>query len=105
VSRPLRITVAWADRGSTVVASVALPAGSTVADAVRAVGGVATAGFAGIGYAIHGQSADAHTPLDQGDRVEITRPLRVDAKSARRQRALDRPVAGSLAKGKPRSAG
>ena len=105
MSRPLRITVAWSDRGSTVIASVVLPAGATVADAVRAVPGATAAGFADIGYAIHGQAADPDTPLDPGDRVEITRRLFVDAKSARRQRAIDRAVARSRPRVKARSAG
>ena len=36
-----------------------------------------------IGYAIYGQRADGDTPLAEGDRVELTRPLVADAKGSR----------------------
>ncbi|MGD9951369.1 MAG: RnfH family protein [Burkholderiales bacterium] len=37
---------------------------------------------------IHGQRVALDTRLGDGDRVEVYRPLRVDPKQARRQRAL-----------------
>lgn len=39
---------------------------------------------------IHGMRASLDTPLADGDRVEIYRPLRADAKESRRRRALRR---------------
>jgi putative ubiquitin-RnfH superfamily antitoxin RatB of RatAB toxin-antitoxin module len=48
---------------------------------------------AAIGYAIFGQRARADTPLRDGDRVELTRPLVADPKDARRRRARDHPLA------------
>ena len=39
------------------------------------------------GLAIFGQRVDGSTPLRDGDRVEITRPLVCDPKVARRARA------------------
>lgn len=37
--------------------------------------------------AVFGRSVDAATPLHDGDRVEILRPLQADPKQARRERA------------------
>jgi len=45
-----------------------------------------------IGFAIHGQRADGDTPLADGDRIELTRPLIADAKQIRRERAVGKPL-------------
>lgn len=37
--------------------------------------------------AIYGQRAELNTPLQDGDRVEVLRPLQIDPKQARRRRA------------------
>jgi uncharacterized protein len=71
-----------------------LPAGSTVADALRAAGLVdgacpgAGPGPAGTGpvLAVWGRVVDGTTVLRDLDRVELLRPLLVDPKEARRQR-------------------
>jgi len=88
----LRVAVAWASPVAQAVVDVELPDGSTVADAVAACDALARAGVvaADAGYAIHGQTARPATPLADGDRVEITRPLVVDPKAARRARARRR---------------
>lgn len=82
----VEVVMAWPRRFEAV--SLALPPGSTVADAVAA------AGLAGIesvtGYALHGTRAVPTTPLRQGDRVELLRPLQLDPKEARRARAASR---------------
>ena len=61
-----------------------LPAGATVADAIRECGleldGVA-------GYAVFGELAATTRPLRDGDRVELLEALRMDPKDARRRRA------------------
>ena len=64
-----------------------LPAGATLEEAVAA-SGLETAGISG--YAIHGERVTAGTPLRDGDRVELLRPLLVDPKEARRRRAAGR---------------
>lgn len=89
----LRVTVAWASPATNGTVDVALPDGATVADAIAACGALDRAGVDATraGYAIHGQSARLTTPLAEGDRVEITRPLVADPKAVRRDRAKARP--------------
>ena len=90
----LRVAVAWASPAAQGVVDITLPDGATVADAVAACGALGHAGVAAANaaYAIHGQTARATTPLADGDRVEITRPLVADPKAARRDRARARPL-------------
>lgn len=44
---------------------------------------------------IWGRKADAATPLREGDRVELYRPLRVDPKVARRERFVGQGARGA----------
>jgi putative ubiquitin-RnfH superfamily antitoxin RatB of RatAB toxin-antitoxin module len=82
--RPLRVEVvrAWPRRHALV--ALELAAGATVADALRACGlpmeGVAA-------QAIFGERVPAARQLQDGDRVELLEPLRLDPKEARRRRA------------------
>ena len=63
---------------------VELQAGATVADAVAASG----LPLDGIdGYAVYGVRSAADAALNEGDRVELLRPLQLDPKEARRRRA------------------
>ena len=58
--------------------------GATVAEAVAASGlPLEDVG----GYSLHGERAGPESPLQDGDRVELLRPLLVDPKEARRRRA------------------
>ena len=67
----------------TVAVELAGPA--TVASAIAASG----LPLAGIdAWAVHGVRVKADTPLRDGDRVELLRPLQMDPKEARRRRAL-----------------
>jgi sulfur carrier protein len=70
-------------------ASLQLPAGATVGDALRACGWPELAG-AGSGSelvtAVWGQARPLSTPLHDGDRVEVLRPLKVAPMEARRAR-------------------
>ena len=93
----LRVQVAWASPSAQGVVDLALPAGATVGDAVAASNAIARAGIpeADVAYAIHGETAGAGTPLRDGDRVELTRPLVADPKAVRRDRARRRPLAGT----------
>jgi len=78
----LRLVVA-VDRGTRQVEeqSLSLPVGSCVADALRAAG-CPSDSDAGI----WGRAQPLETLLADGDRVEVYRVLRVDPKTARRER-------------------
>jgi putative ubiquitin-RnfH superfamily antitoxin RatB of RatAB toxin-antitoxin module len=91
----MNVTVVWATPEVHDIAFVVLPPTATVADAVLASGLVARHGIdqTGIGFAIHGRRARPDTPLADGDRVELTRPLVADPRSARIRRARERPLA------------
>jgi putative ubiquitin-RnfH superfamily antitoxin RatB of RatAB toxin-antitoxin module len=70
-----------------------LPAGSCLAD------GLTAAGWADdpdtVAYAVFGVRVDRQTVLQEGDRVELLRPLQADPKEARRRRAgAKRPGGG-----------
>jgi putative ubiquitin-RnfH superfamily antitoxin RatB of RatAB toxin-antitoxin module len=60
-----------------------LPSGSVVADAL----GYMPPDAGEIAVAIHGVRASADTPLSEGDRIELLRPLQADPKESRRRRA------------------
>jgi len=86
----MRVEVVYADAARQHCVSVELGPGASIADAVAAAGD--TTGFPAIEagdirVGIFGKLAAPETPLHEGDRVEIYRPLLVDPKQARRRRA------------------
>lgn len=88
----LRVTVVYAlpDRAWSV--PLELPGGATVADALSAA--AMEKRIPGLqihpGHlAIFGRAAGMASVLQDGDRVEILRPLEVDPKQARRRRARE----------------
>lgn len=85
----LAITVVYAAPGIEASVALELPASATLADAVAASGLLTHLHLdpATIAFAIYGQRADPATPLHSGDRIELTRPLLIDAKAARKARA------------------
>jgi len=85
----LHVVVAYAAPGVEDVVTLVLPDGATVADALARANIAGRCGLdaEALEPAIFGQRADPATPLADGDRVELTRPLRADAKAARRVRA------------------
>lgn len=88
---PVNVTVCWSPAPRRVLEwPLELPAGATVADAVRASGFAAASGAAtepGEGeLGVWGRRCAPQQPVRPGDRVEIYRPLRVDPKVARRER-------------------
>jgi putative ubiquitin-RnfH superfamily antitoxin RatB of RatAB toxin-antitoxin module len=90
----LRVSVVLALADRQEVVELDLADGATIADAVAASG--LAARFPGIDVArlptgIWSRRRPAETPLRQGDRVELYRPLEADAKSQRRARAGLRP--------------
>ncbi len=89
----MKVTLAWAAPGREWHAAVELPAGATLADALSASGALLSAvpESGTLRYSIFGENASLDTPLRDGDRVELTRPLIADPKAVRR-RAADKPV-------------
>jgi uncharacterized protein len=81
----LRVEVVEAHADRLRRAQLELEDGATVRAALAATG---RTGVRAVG--IHGRRVALDTPLADGDRVEIYRPLRADPKEARRQRALRR---------------
>jgi uncharacterized protein len=78
----VRVEVVMAHADGAQARSVNLPAGATVRDALAA------SGFKGDAFGIFGKRVELDHRLTDGDRVEIYRPLVMDPKEARRQRAL-----------------
>ena len=75
----VEIVAAWPGRAE--ITRLELPSGSRVRDALRACGLEADA------VGVFGKRVDLATRLADGDRVEIYRPLAIDPKERRRQRA------------------
>jgi len=87
MAETIRVEVAYADPQRQVLLAVAVAAGSTVADAIAASGILAQLpGFVPAGIGIFGRLVEPDTPLRDGDRVELYRPLQIDPKQARRNR-------------------
>lgn len=87
---PLQIEIAYAEPQLAIVKVLSLPSGSCVADALRLA--ALDPEFTGVDLAnsalgIFGRPARADHALQQGDRIEIYRPLAADPKVARRARA------------------
>lgn len=81
----VEVVLAWPRRHAS--RRLELPPGATIAQAVAAAG-FDDATLADVtGTALHGVLADTGTPLRDGDRVELLRPLQADPKEARRRRA------------------
>lgn len=72
--------------GQALEMRVEVPAGATVADVLRA-GGVEPGTADAVG--IWGRVVRSDAAVSAGDRVEVYRPLPVDAKEARRRRAAE----------------
>lgn len=84
----MRVTVVHALPQSAFERRVELPAGATVADALRASGLPAGLGpIAELDVGVFGRPCTLVQALRDGDRVEIYRPLAVDPMQARRIRA------------------
>ena len=80
----MRIEVVYARPDAAEVRAVDLPAGATVRDAL-AVCGFQLEPTQSVG--VFGKRVPLDQRLAPGDRVEIYRPLLIDPKEARRQRA------------------
>ena len=83
----IRVEVVYALPGKVDAVAMRLPAGATVRDAIAASG--LAVEFAAVG--IFGRRVALDARLADGDRVEIYRPLALDPKEQRRQRARNKP--------------
>ena len=86
----LHIEVVYATPAHQAVKSVRLPAGSRVAAAITASGLLAEFPEIDLGVnrvGVYAEPVELDTVLEDGDRVEIYRPLLADPKEARRRRA------------------
>lgn len=88
----IAVSVAYATPEVQELVEVEVPAGASARIAVERSGLVAAYALdlATLGVAIHGRRGSLDTTLDDGDRVELTRPLVADPKDVRRTRALAR---------------
>ncbi|GAP67061.1 hypothetical protein MBSD_n2377 [Mizugakiibacter sediminis] len=89
----IAVEVVYAEPGQAFRRRLTLPAGTTAMQAIEASG--LRAAHPGLAIdpqriGIFARHAAADTPLRDGDRVEVYRPLRVDPKEARRRR-VNRP--------------
>lgn len=105
----LRVSVCYPTPTATWERALTLPAGATLADALRESG--FEAAFPGQdpweqGVGVFGKLCRAETPLFDGDRVEIYRPLTFDPMVSRRRRADHRRAKATAARnGRERPAG
>jgi len=86
----VKVEVVYAQPGGEDVMTVELAAGATVADALQASGVLvrhAEIDLAHHRIGVYGRIVKQGAVLRDGDRVEIYRPLLVNAKEARRRRA------------------
>ena len=88
---PLEIEIVYAEPQRVILKTLRLPAGSRVADALRLA--ALDPDFTGVDLAnsalgIFGRLTRTDHALQEGDRIEIYRPLAADPKVARRTRAL-----------------
>ena len=86
----VRIEVVYCEAQRAIVKTYDLDAGSSVAEALRLA--AQDADFAGVEvknatFGIFGRLASPEQVLQEGDRLEIYRPLTADPKTARRARA------------------
>jgi putative ubiquitin-RnfH superfamily antitoxin RatB of RatAB toxin-antitoxin module len=84
------VTLAWSPaEGTAEELALVLPQGSTLLDGLRAGGlleALRTLGADARSTGIWGRLCPLDTPLRDGDRIEIYRPLQVDPMEARRAR-------------------
>ena len=82
------VEVVYAEPVRQILRQVALPPGSTLQDAIDRAGIVPPAtDIAACQVGVFGKVCALGTPVRDGDRVEIYRPLLADPKTARRRRS------------------
>lgn len=97
----IEVSVVFADAAAQRLVRLAVPAGTTAQEAVDRSGllsDVPLAQRGGFGLAIYGKAVVPGRPLEDGDRVEILRPLIHEPKSRRRERARRGPAMGAASR-------
>ena len=86
----MRVEVVFAEPEKQRLAAIELPSDATVADAIRQAASLAMFRDLDLNayeVGVYGRLCDPDTKLQPADRVEFYRPLQMDAKTARKQRA------------------
>jgi putative ubiquitin-RnfH superfamily antitoxin RatB of RatAB toxin-antitoxin module len=86
----IEVVAAWPER--QVLRTLAMPAGSTVSEAIDAADlgrEFPDVDFSSFEVAVWGRVVSRQQPLGDGDRVEILRPLDIDPRDARRHLARE----------------
>jgi Uncharacterized protein conserved in bacteria len=89
----LRVSVCYALPGRAWMRELTLAPGATVADALAASGfgqAFPDVDVAASGVGVYGKRCDPARKLEDGDRVEVYRPLVFDPMESRRRRAAKR---------------
>ena len=92
---PLRVAVAYVGPAAQVLEPLEVPTGTTVGEAIERSGLLAQCpeiDLAVFKVGIFGKLAKIDQVLEEGDRVEIYRPLIADPKEARKRRAAEGKV-------------
>jgi putative ubiquitin-RnfH superfamily antitoxin RatB of RatAB toxin-antitoxin module len=95
VTEPLRVAVAYVGPAAQVLEPLEVPAGTTVGEAIERSGLLAQCPEIDLEVfkvGIFGKLAKIDQVLEEGDRVEIYRPLIADPKEARKRRAAEGKV-------------
>jgi hypothetical protein len=95
VTEPLRVAVAYVGPAAQVLEALEVPAGTTVGGAIERSGLLAQCPEIDLEVfkvGIFGKLAKIDQVLEEGDRVEIYRPLIADPKEARKRRAAEGKV-------------
>jgi uncharacterized protein len=90
VPADVKVSVVFCARGVEDTTDLVLAAGSTVRDAVEASRLIARhpqLSVETLDVGVWGRSCSLERPLENGDRIELYRPLTMDPKEARRRRA------------------
>jgi putative ubiquitin-RnfH superfamily antitoxin RatB of RatAB toxin-antitoxin module len=90
----VHVSVVYAEAGGVFEVALRLPVGATVGEAIEASRVREARPDVEINadrIGIFSRKATFDTPLRDGDRVEIYRPLKIDPKEARRRRAQKQP--------------
>ena len=86
----MRIELAYSDRRREVLIGFEVPRGCTVCDCVEQSGLYRLAPalrHVRLGFAVFGRLVGREDTVQEGDRIEVLRPLEIDPRAARRSRA------------------
>lgn len=83
----IQVEVAYAEPGAQYLELIKLPVGATVAEALTAAANIPEDLRAELKVGIWGSPVTHEHVVNEGDRVELYRPLLMDPGEARRQRA------------------